>query len=110
VPPEAQKTNANNQGESTTWALLADAAVLVALIGRLIARSRAALGRYGREINGRALASQAEGRGFETHRPLLRNRAESGMVGRFVRDSPVVWRIRRSPPKSALLTVAVSVR
>jgi hypothetical protein len=71
MPPEAQKTNANNQGESTTWAPLADAAVLVALIGRLIARSRAALGRYGREINGRALASQAEGRGFETRRPLL---------------------------------------
>ena len=53
-PPETQKTNANNQGESTNWALIAliaGAVVLVALIGWLIARSRGARGRYSRAVN-----------------------------------------------------------
>ena len=52
--PETQKTNANNQDESTNWALIAliaGAVVLVALIGWLIARSRGARGRYSRAIN-----------------------------------------------------------
>jgi hypothetical protein len=53
-PPETQKTNANNQDESTNWALIAlivGAVVLVALIGWLIARSRGARGRYSRAVN-----------------------------------------------------------
>jgi hypothetical protein len=53
-PPQTQKTNANNQDESTNWALIAliaGAVVLVALIGWLIARSRGARGRYSRAIN-----------------------------------------------------------
>jgi hypothetical protein len=53
-PPETQKTNANNQDESTNWALIALIAgvvVLVALIGWLIARSRGARGRYSRAVN-----------------------------------------------------------
>jgi hypothetical protein len=52
-PPETQ-TNANNQDESTNWALIAliaGAVVLVALIGWLIARSRGARGRYSRAVN-----------------------------------------------------------
>ena len=53
-PPQTQQTNANNQGESTNWALIAliaGAVVLVALIGWLIARSRGARGRYSRAVN-----------------------------------------------------------
>jgi hypothetical protein len=54
-PPSAtQKTNANNQNQSTNWALIAliaGAVVLVALIGWLIARSRGARGRYSRAVN-----------------------------------------------------------
>ena len=53
-PPATQKTNANNQDESTNWALIAliaGAVVLVALIGWLIARSRGARGRYSRAVN-----------------------------------------------------------
>ena len=53
-PPETQKTNANNQDESTNWALIAliaGAVVLVALIGWLIARGRGARGRYSRAVN-----------------------------------------------------------
>ena len=53
-PPQTQQTNANNQGESTNWALIAliaGAVVLVALIGWLVARSRGARGRYGRAVN-----------------------------------------------------------
>ena len=53
-PPQTQKTSANNQGESTNWALIAliaGAVVLVALIGWLIARSRGARGRYSRAVN-----------------------------------------------------------
>jgi hypothetical protein len=53
-PPETQKTSANNQDESTNWALIAliaGAVVLVALIGWLIARSRGARGRYSRAVN-----------------------------------------------------------
>ena len=53
-PPETQTTNANNQGESTNWALIAliaGAVVLVGLIGWLIARSRGARGRYSRAVN-----------------------------------------------------------
>jgi hypothetical protein len=53
-PTETQKTNANNQDESTNWALIAliaGAVVLVALIGWLIARSRGARGRYSRAVN-----------------------------------------------------------
>jgi hypothetical protein len=52
--PETQKTNANNQEESTNWALIAliaGAVLLVALIGWLIARSRGARGRYSRAVN-----------------------------------------------------------
>ena len=53
-PPATQKTNANNQNQSTNWALIAliaGAVVLVALIGWLIARSRGARGRYSRAVN-----------------------------------------------------------
>ena len=53
-PPQTQQTSANNQGESTNWALIAliaGAVVLVALIGWLIARSRGARGRYSRAVN-----------------------------------------------------------
>ena len=53
-PPQTQQTNANTQGESTNWALIAliaGAVVLVALIGWLIARSRGARGRYSRAVN-----------------------------------------------------------
>jgi hypothetical protein len=53
-PPETQKTNANDQGGSTNWvliALIAGALVLVALIGWLIARRRGARGRYSRAVN-----------------------------------------------------------
>ncbi|HSS54462.1 MAG TPA: hypothetical protein VLK79_07420 [Gaiellales bacterium] len=53
-PPQTQHTNANNEGESTNWALIAliaGAVVLVALIGWLIARSRGARGRYSRAVN-----------------------------------------------------------
>ena len=53
-PPQTQQTSANNQGESTNWALIAliaGAVVLVALIGWLIARRRGARGRYGQAVN-----------------------------------------------------------
>ena len=53
-PPQTQKTNTNNQSESTNWALIvliAGAVVLVALIGWLVARSRGARGRYSRAVN-----------------------------------------------------------
>ena len=53
-PPQTQQTSANNQGESTNWALIAliaGAVALVALIGWLIARSRGARGRYSRAVN-----------------------------------------------------------
>ena len=53
-PPQTQQTSANNQGESTNWALIAliaGAGVLVARIGWLVARSRGARGRYSRAVN-----------------------------------------------------------